>query len=139
MVNPRPNAWFNADFPDDTVYDDDGNEAQFAGRNVAEAIAKILTARGYSVDVPENWDENGWWLRARGKGCSFSVLITAIEDFILQTKDMTWRLWPDRAAFVEFLRHLQAGLNADPRFSQLRWFVANWPPTEAESFADPID
>jgi len=27
----------------------------------------------------------------------------------------------------------------DPRFSQLRWFASDWPPTEAESFPTPVD
>ena len=139
MVKLRPNVWFKADFPDDTVYDQDGNEVQFAGQNVAEAVAKTLTAYGYSMEEPESWDENGWSLNAHWKGRRFWMLVTAIDDFILQTKNMTWRLWPDRAAFVEFLLHLQAGLNADPRFSQLRWFAADWPPSEAESFAAPVD
>ena len=138
MVKLRSNVWLKADFPDDATYEDDG-EAHFAGRNVAIAVGQMLSSHGYRVEEPESWDEKGWSLNAYRDRQRFWMLITAIDDFILQTKDTTWRLWPDRAPFVAFLLHLEAGLSADPRFSQLRWFEGAWPPTQAESFPAPVD
>ncbi len=138
MVKPRPNVWFAADFPDDTVYDDDGNELQFAGQNVAKAIGEILAAYGYRMEEPENEEHKGWSMNAHRNGLRFWMLVTAIDGFILQTQDMTRRLWPDRAAFPAFLRDLHAGLSADPRFSQLRWWAKEWPPEEEESFPEPV-
>ena len=133
----RPNVWFAADFPDDTVYDEDGNELQFAGQAVARAVADLLRARGYRVDEPENEMENGWSLDAYRQKQRFWMQVTLIDDYILQTKDMTWRLWPNTAAFEAFLLDLEASLKSDARFSNLRWWVKDWPPTASESFDSP--
>lgn len=135
----RPNVWFKADFPDDTVYGEDGNETAFAGRAVAQAIGEMLSARGYRVEDPENEQESGWSLNVHREGQRFWMQVTFIEDYILQTKDMTWRLWPSRGAFVEFLTDLQGALEADPRFHDLRWWTKDWPPTEAESSPTPVE
>lgn len=135
----RPNVWFKADFPDDTIYAEDGNEIQFAGQAVARAVAELLRARGYRVDEPENEYENGWTLNAYGQGQRFWMQVTFIDDYILQTKDMTRRLWPSQAPLIAFLRHLESSLKSDPRFSNLRWWAKDWPPTEAESFEAPLD
>lgn len=139
MVKLRPNVWFEADFPDDTVYAEDGNELQFAGQAVAQAVAEMLKARGYCVDEPENEYEKGWSLNAYRQRQRFWIQVTFIDDYILQTKDMTWRLWPNRAAFIAFLSDLEGGLKSDPRFSNFRWWAKDWPPTEAESFQSPMD
>lgn len=139
MVKLRPNVWFKADFPDDALYAEDGNELQFAGQAVVQSVAEMLRARGYRVDEPENEHENGWSLNAYRQGQRFWIQVTFIDDYILQSKDMTWRLWPNRAAFIAFLCDLEASLKSDPRFSNLRWWVKDWPPTEAESFQSPMD
>ena len=75
----RPNVWFAADFPDDTVYDEDGNELQFAGPAVARAVADLLRARGYRVDEPENEMENGWSLDAYRQKQRFWMQVTLID------------------------------------------------------------
>jgi hypothetical protein len=139
MVKLRPNVWFKADFPDDTVYASDGNELQFAGQAVAQAIAEMLKARGYRVDEPENEYENGWSFNAHRERQRFWMQVTFIDDYILQTIDMTWRLWPRQAGFIAFLTDVEDSLKSDPRFSNLRWWTKNWPPTEAESFRSPVE
>lgn len=137
MVKPISKVWFEADFPDDTIYRDNGDEAQFSGQNVSQAIAKLLAAGGYQMTEPESWDENGWSMDAHKDGRRFWILVTAIDDYILQTKNMTWRLWPDRAAFARYLLDLHSMLSGDPRFHNLRWFADEWPPLEAEMFPIP--
>ena len=138
MVRLRPNVWFKADFPNDAVYDEDGNEVQFAGQAVAQAVANLLRARGYRVSEPENGYENGWSLNAHTQGQRFWMQVTFIDDYILQTQDMTWRLWPNQAGYIALLTALDASLKSDPRFTDLRWWVKDWPPTEAESFPGPL-
>lgn len=134
----RPNVWFKAHFPDDALYAEDGNEIQFAGQAVARAVAEMLRARGYRVEEPENEYENGWSLNAHRQGQRFWMQVTLIDDYILQAQDMTWRLWPNKAGFIAFLTDIESSLKSDSRFSDLRWWVKDWPPTEAESFASPL-
>lgn len=139
MVKLIPNVWFKADFPDDTVYSEDGDEVEFAGKAVARAVAQMLTARGYRVDEPENEAESGWSLNVyRGKQ-RYWVQVTFIDDYILQTSDATWRLFPDRTGYVALLHDLEAGLKSDRRFSDLRWWAKDWPPSEAEIFPGPVN
>lgn len=138
MVKLRPNVWFKADFPDDTIYAEDGNELQFAGEAVALTIAGLLEARGYRVEAPENEHESGWSLNAYRGGQRFWMQLTFIDDYILQSKDMTWRLWPKTAPFIAFLGDLEGALKDDPRFSNLRWWVKDWPPAEGESSSSPF-
>lgn len=139
MVKLKPNVWFKAAFPDDTVYAEDGDEVQFAGQAVARTIAELLRARGYRVDEPENGYENGWSFDARRQRQRFWMQVTFIDGYILQSRDMTWRLWPSQAEFIAFLTDLEAALKSDPRFSELRWWAKDWPPSEAEAAPSPLD
>ncbi|MCR5874545.1 hypothetical protein LRS10_10415 [Phenylobacterium sp. J426] len=139
MVKLRPNVWFKADLPYDAIYAEDGNELQFAGQAVARVVAEMLRARGYRVDEPENQYESGWSFEAYRERQRFWLQVTFIDGYILQTQDMTWRLLPSKAAFVGFLRDLEDDLQSDPRFSEMRWWVKDWPPTADESFRSPVE
>jgi hypothetical protein len=139
VVNVKPNVWFKADFPNDTVYDENGDEVHFAGQAVARAVAELLRARGYRVDEPESESFKGWSLIAYRERRRFWMLVTLIDDYILQSEDWTRRFWPKPAEFAAFLADLEAALTSDPRFSNLRWWVKDWPPTEAETFPHPLN
>lgn len=126
-----------AGLPDDALYDDDGYELQFAGRNVAEAIAAALTAGGYVVSEPENCQELGWELEARRGGCRFWMRVTKIAEFVVATQDMTFRLWPKRPSYIEFRRELHSALASDPRFTEIRWFDDVLPTDGGDWSAEP--
>ncbi len=139
MVKPRSNVEFNADFPDDTVYGEDGDELQFAGQNVAEAIAGMLVRSGYEVSTPENCYELGWEFDAIRRKSRFWVRLTKIHEFVLVSQDMTFRLWPDRRPYAEFLRSLHSALTSDPRFGRVRWFKGDLPSDGGAWSAEPVD
>ena len=139
MVKPRGSVEFLADFPDDTVYGESGDEVQFAGKNVAETVADMLTKYGYEVAAPEHCYELGWEFDARRSGCRLWIRITKIQEFVLVTQDMTYRLWPDRRPYVEFLRGLNSALGSDPRFSRIRWFNDVLPADGGKWFPGPVD
>lgn len=132
-----PSVEFLAGLPDDALYDDDGYELQFAGRNVAEAIAAALTAGGYVVSEPENCQELGWELEARRGGCRFWMRVTKIAEFVVATQDMTFRLWPKRPSYIEFRRELHSALASDPRFTEIRWFDDVLPTDGGDWSAEP--
>ena len=138
MVKVWPNVWFDADFPDDTVYDESGDELQFAGQAVARTIAELLQARGYELEEPQNEEHLGWSFIAYRLGESFWMLLTFIDGYILQTKDRAWRVFSRQGEYLDFLTDLEACLKSDPRFSNLRWWVKDWPPDEGESVASPL-
>ena len=139
MAKPIGNVELLAEFPDDTVLDDNGDEIQFAGENVARTIAERLARCGYEVAEPENCHELGWELDARRSGCRFWIRITKIEAFVIVTQDMTFRLWPKRGPYAEFLRDLHTVLSSDSRFSQARWFQDVLPSEGGAWLPGPVD
>jgi len=138
MVKFRENVAFLADFPDDTVYGEDGDEAQFAGENVAKTLVSMLTAHGYDVGTPENCYELGWEFEVRRGKSVFAIRLTKIAEFVLVARDRTWRLWPDHKPYVAFLQDLHSVLSGDVRFSRIWWFEAELPSTEDEGFSNPV-
>ena len=139
MAKLRDSVEFLADFPDDTVCDDNGDEVQFAGENVARTIAELLTKRGYEVSEPENCLEFGWELGALRSKSRFWMRITKIEEFVIVTQDMTRRLWPKREPFAAFLGDLHAVLQSDVRFSRIRWFQDALPADGGDWRPEPLD
>jgi hypothetical protein len=139
MAKMRGSVEVLAEFPDDTVYDDDDNETQFAGENVARTVAELLTKRGYEVAEPENFQELGWEFDARRSGCRFWMRITKIQEFVVVTQDMTHRLWPRRGPYAEFLGDLHAVLSSDARFRGIKWFHDVLPADGGAWFPEPVD
>jgi hypothetical protein len=139
MAKPRESAEFLAEFPDDAVYDEDGNETQFAGENVSRAIGELLARRGYEVAAPENCDFLGWEFDAKRGGCRFWMRITKIRAFVVVTQDMTYRLWPKHGPYIEFLQDLHSVLSDDPRFGEIKWFQDDLPSDGGKGFPAPVD
>ncbi|MFN3511463.1 MAG: hypothetical protein ACK41C_00330 [Phenylobacterium sp.] len=139
MTKPRGSVEFLAEFPDDTVYDAAGDEVQFAGANVARAIGALLTKQGYEVAAPENCQELGWEFDVRRDRSRFWLRLTKIQEFVLVTQDMTFRLWPKPGPYVQFLQDLHAQLAGDPRFSRIRWFQDVLPADGGAWFPAPVD
>lgn len=134
----KPNIEFLAEFADDALYDEDGAEIRFAGRNVAETIASALASRAYVVSEPQDCQEAGWELEARRGGCRFWLRLTKIAEFVMVTQDMTFRLWAKRPSYPDFLQDLHAALASDPRFSQVRWFKGDMPSDGGDWSPQPV-
>ena len=118
----RPNAEFCAAFPDDAIWDDDGELVQAGGRNVAEMIADVLRRNAYEVTSPKHQHEHGWDFEAKTRRAKFWLQVSdGGGEFSLMTQDWTLRLWPDRTHHARLLDLLDLAMRQDGRFSQIRW------------------
>ncbi|MCW5557938.1 MAG: hypothetical protein KIT22_08910 [Verrucomicrobiae bacterium] len=119
----RPEIQFSSAFPDDSI-EDGGDFVQWPGRNVAEALKGGLEERGYRVSDPVDAQHVGWELDIWRGRKRFWLRISILEPELnyLMAKNMTFFLWPDVKLFRAFLADLQAVLEADHRFGQVRWF-----------------
>jgi hypothetical protein len=140
VMQIRPCAEFCADFPDDSVEDDDGEIIQFGGRGVAEAIAAMLRGAGFEVSAPEHQHEHGWDFEVEAHGRRTWFQISLIDDFILQSKfyGSFFTGGRDKKLYAEVLTRLNDGLVADPRFTNVRWQTARDLNRDAPGTASPV-
>ncbi len=135
----RPLAIFDADFPDDTI-DDDDEIVRFGGRNVAHAIQEMLHSDGYKLTEPEYEHEHGWtfhatrngfeaWFQIQGGGGRYYLSTKSMQLFKFTRKA--------KAAYAGVLRTVSSGLNADPRIRDVLWYSHMNPPGELGS-TDPV-
>jgi len=127
-MNFRSYAEIASDIPLDDV-EEDGEIVIFAGKAAAEAIAEALRQAGYDVEAPEHMHEHGWDLNVYVEGKRIWLEVQGFEEpggYILQTEAMTSffrRLFGvDLGYYAEFLRKLNDGLRADPRFGSIKWY-----------------
>lgn len=137
----RPEIEFSSGFPDDSVFEDEVGFVQWPGRNVAEALKVALEDKGYRVSVPVHMHEKGWeldiwrgrhrfWLRVSMADAELNYLIA---------ENMAFFLWPDVKLYRSFLEDLHKVLNADGRFSQVRWFPKGGIYAKAAPATGPFD
>jgi len=127
MVKIYPNAEFEADFPDDSE-EEDGDIVVFPGRNVAEAISKILERAGYECRGPLADSVHWGYHLAYQKRRSMWFGVSTFEDgeyhlFAEDASHLDRWLPSAKKSFVAYLRMLGRELAADPRFRNLRWFA----------------
>ena len=136
----RPEIQFSSAFPDDSI-EDDGDFVQWPGRNVAEALKGSLEERGYRVSDPVDAQHVGWELDIWRGRKRFWLQISVLEPELnyLMAKNMTFFLWPDMKLFRAFLADLQAVLETDRRFGQVRWFPRGGIDASAEPASGPFD
>jgi hypothetical protein len=112
-----------ADFPDDGVETEDGNDFLiWPGRTIAEAICEILRGLGYRVEAPEHVYEHGWsfWSKASdGRQTWFQV--TDIDEYLLITENHGGWGKSSVEAYAHLLTQLAAAFDADARFKSVRW------------------
>lgn len=124
MVKVYEHGEFEADFPEETVQEIDIVES--AGRNVAEAISKMIQRAGYECGPP-SFGDFAWEAVARFKRRPIVFGIHGVEpgEFHLFVKDLSvFDRWLPSAKqiFVEYLRMLGRELGADTRFRHVRWY-----------------
>jgi hypothetical protein len=119
---------FEAEFPDDAVFDARGDIEVPGGKNVAEAIVYSLRTRGVEVTEPAQHSFYGWKFTAHAGDESF--------DFVLQYPD-PWLLLSQRVeSLMDKLRHpksedtyrkvlveVSTVLGQDGRFRRQSWFT----------------
>lgn len=136
----RPWATFHADFPDDYLEDEE-RIIQFGGKNVAEAIAELLTALGYRASEPISAEERGWEIDLDTDDRSLWFRVTDLGDrHALLAQDPTFLagLFGQHPAYLKYLRELHAALTSDPRFKNIVWWPFNKFEEEGKGAAEPI-
>lgn len=123
----RQIADFNADFPDDAVWDENDEPVVLGGRGVAETVAIYLAGFGCDVSAPEHTPPYGWRFEARGGEARVWIQVTDLTDnIVLATKDN--RPFLERvfkranAEHATLLMKLHQALARDVRFSNIKWW-----------------
>ena len=143
MVNPRPFAEFNADFPDDIVEDADGNIVIYPGQNVAEAIGEMLRKAGCVVTPPLHEAHRGWSFEAVAKDRTIWLLVSDLGgQHILQTEERGsfWRkLFGARdTIYADVMTGLNDALAKDARFKNVLWFPKDWDASGVKGVRNPM-
>jgi len=138
-VIARPEIEFSSSFPDDSL-SDEIDFIEWPGRNIAEAIKAALERLDYRVSEPIHAHEHGWeldiWRGRKRLWLQISVLDAEVN--YLMAENMTFFLWPDVELFRRLLADLQQILEADGRFSRIRWFPKGGIAERAASAAGPF-
>ncbi len=117
----RPCAEFRTDIPTDRV-ENEHDIVQKGGKAVADAIGEMLTRFGFAVTVPPYEGDRGWEVILDKEAFSLWIEVTEIEDWILQTEDLT-PIWKRKAqVYQDALLELSAALARDPRFHDVLWY-----------------
>jgi hypothetical protein len=117
---------FSSDFPDDLVWDDDGEVVlRTNGLNVALAVAELLRSKYMDVESPTEHFDHGWDLTIRWGNNRFWIQVTVgdPDDAIILTSDRSGLLaWLGiKSSYSEFHQILHDLLSADGRFHDIRW------------------
>jgi hypothetical protein len=123
----RPLAICTADFPNDSVETEDGKGfLDHGGRNVAEAVAEILSRLGCTISAPENAAEYGWRFGWAFGGQTFFCQVSSIPpEYYLHFDGVSFRrnVSPkSRPAHAEIMTALNAELARDERFHDVLWY-----------------
>lgn len=121
-------AIFLTDIPDDYVEDEDGDIVVFGGQGVARALCELFQRLGFETEEPTHEHEHGWDVFVRKDKRTLFVEVTdAVDAYFLQTEDCTFILRslfrPNRKWHAEALNSLNAEMQKDPRFGEIRWYV----------------
>lgn len=128
MVKIYPNAEFNADFPDDAEFDEEGEVVIAPGRNAAAAIATLFEQAGYKCSGPTA-DENRWGYHVETEGRAsmwFGLSTFEDDEYYLDARDASFldKFFPSaKRKYLKYIRILGDLLSGDPRFRNLRWFA----------------
>jgi hypothetical protein len=119
VLGIRNKAKIGTSFPEDAVREDE-EIVQWGGKGVAAVIAEMLRRHGSEVSEPINAAQHGWVLVIRHQG---HIARCQIEDgggFIYLELDD--RGAADHPEYVELIVQLNAELQRDSRFHDIRWY-----------------
>lgn len=122
---------FRSDLADDGVETEDRKDfIEWPGRVHALVLSEILQALDWRISRMVDANEHGWELEA-GLGRKWIwAQVTPLDEVILMFKDMSpERTWyfakkPPGSVFTGMLTALDAALQVDSRFHDVRWFTS---------------
>ncbi|MGQ3017659.1 hypothetical protein [Phenylobacterium sp.] len=121
----RPQAEFETSLPYDAVDGDEDNDFDQidpGGRNIAEAVGELLRPLGYDVSAPIHEDDHGWRLDIASGKRKFWLLINRVKgEKPYLMADESRNFWHP-PHFEDFLTQLNTAMSSDPRFSNVLWY-----------------
>lgn len=124
-VGLRRHAEIIHTFPDDVVWDEDGENVVSPGTlNICVAIIALMESRGWTATSPDIHSFYGWWFNLSNGGERYWVMTQGADECILQTENESAgaRRSPEAlAAYGQFLTDLNGAMRGDPRFGKMRW------------------
>jgi hypothetical protein len=122
MVMVRSIAEFCADFPDDSIEDEQGF-VRFPGRTLADVIAQMCQDMGFDASKPEDGAEQGWAFSLQASKRRYWFQLTHFNQYwTLNSSDVTrYEPTPGDVGHAELLRRIDAAMKADRRFREITW------------------
>jgi hypothetical protein len=111
-------------FADEGV-EDEHDWVEYPGRIVAGVLSELLTGLGCKVDQLYDEGPKGWGFTFVYGGRPFWARVGAIEDFLIVLGANGWfdLLGRKRQALESLVLRLDATLQRDPRFKNIRWYT----------------
>ena len=130
---------FDADFPDDAVWDDKGNLVIPPGRGITDYLSERISGQGIPCSKPAQHSFYGWAFDAVMDGVGIWCLIQGVDHWVLLTEirrallDRLLRRKHEQelSAFLDAINQI---LNKDPRFSS----IARYTPQDYASIRKPV-
>jgi hypothetical protein len=116
-------ALFRADFPSDMIDEGEG-EPIHGGKNVAEAIGKILQDLGCTVEDPEYAGAHGWGFLFRHQRKKFWI---EVSEGWGHGHALRWEppLMSSYGSELDIMLNLNERLKQDGRFHDIAWYRKN--------------
>ena len=124
---------FEADFPDDAVWDEAENLLSPGGKTVLQALVSALGQCGFQTRELYQHDDVGWDAFATAKSCRFELTIQGGGPDSTCPWLFIWRptrtlidilLFKNRREQCEaFLKTLETSLRSDPRFKNVQFLT----------------
>jgi hypothetical protein len=119
---------FEAQYPADDDWDEDGGLLVPGGKGVLSHIRTALEAKGIVCSEPEQHSYFGWAMEAPYRGIHIWCLLQFADPWVL-VMEVRWSLtdWLFRrkheSEHLEFLRAVHEILTSNQHFSSIRWFT----------------
>ena len=128
MSDLRNFVTFEADFTDDTEWDDDENLVVPGGKNVATTIHGHLVKRGTACTEPEQHGFYGWAFEVGQGSARICIVLQFAGPWLLiadPRRSIADRLLGRRRSdeVSSFLATLRDTLEADNRFRSIQWYT----------------
>lgn len=134
---------FESNLPRDLIEDENGFFVQPPGKSVAEAAAEIFRKLGCDVYYgPGPVLDVTWELGVQKDGRNFGAWINLVDDYWFWFEQRSWidkLLRRYSPTYLDLLRDLARELAADPRFSNIRWFLDNADGEEGPGATAPVE
>jgi len=119
---------FDAEFPDDSQWDEQGNLLIPGGKNIAEFFRRQLQEKGFSCSDTSQHSHYGWAFDAVSEKIQVWCLLQTYDTWLLileQKKSIVHRLFGshNNSSFDVFQDKIQEILTMDRRFSKVLWYT----------------